>query len=117
MQLQVASFPLWNEVVGVFHRVFADDTHLYVEIGNRLLSFSNESIESNIARKELCHELIGCKIGILLTDLPNEPIIVRIIKHNQSKVASSKCQSDEGKQAQSGNLANLLRGGNCSESK
>ena len=107
----------WSEVIGVLHSLSDDDSYVYVRIANTLLSFHKESEESGAILKNLSKDMLGKKIGVLFTDLPNEPIIVRTITHNQSKVVSSKCQSGEGKQAQSSNLANLLRGGNCSESK
>jgi hypothetical protein len=105
------------EIIGTLQHLSKDESHVHLRIGNRLLSFRNETKESDAILKNLSKEMLGKKIGILLTDLPNEPIIVRIITHNQSKVAPSKCQSGEGEQAQSHNLANLSRGRKRSESK
>jgi hypothetical protein len=105
------------EIMGTLQHLSKDESHVHLKIGNRLLSFRKETKESNAILKKLSKETLGKKIGILITNLPNEPIIVRIITHNQSNVASSKCQSGEGEQAQSDNLANLSRGRKRSESK
>jgi hypothetical protein len=104
------------EIIGVLRHLSEDESYVHLIIGERLLSFLKETKESHVILKNLSKEALGKKIGILLTDLPNEPIIIRIITHNQSKVTSSKCQSVEEKQAQSDNSANLLGGGDCSES-
>jgi hypothetical protein len=68
----------WSEVVGTFHRVFADNHFTYVKINDKTLSFPKESQESEIIQTKL-KSLIGRRIGILKTDLIDWPLRIRLI--------------------------------------
>lgn len=73
-------WPLWSEVVGPLHSVFADDRFTYVKINGKTLSFPKESQESEITQTELNNaSLIGRKIGILKTDVIDRPLRIRLI--------------------------------------
>ena len=65
-------------MVGVLQRLFCDESYVYLEIANRLISFRQELAGSAIILNGLSKNMIGKKIGVLLTDLPDNPIIVRI---------------------------------------
>ena len=78
-QVRSTNLPLWSEAVGIFKRLSSDNSHIYVEIGNKLLCFPKKSAESSIARQKLRHELTGQKIGLLLTDDRTRPLHVRVI--------------------------------------
>lgn len=69
--------PLWTEIVGTFHGLFADDRFTYVKVNDKLLSFPKESMESEIIRDKLNNALIGRKIGLLRCDEPS--LLIRII--------------------------------------
>lgn len=78
MDNQQISLAPWVELVGVLQRLFCDESYVYLEIANRLISFRQELAGSAIILNGLSKNMIGKKIGVLLTDLPDKPIIVRI---------------------------------------
>lgn len=76
--------PFWSEIVGTFQGLFTDDGFVYVRINNKLLSFSKESMESEILRNKLDNALVGQKIGVLRCD--EGPLQIRIVKRGSAKV-------------------------------
>ena len=76
---QAVRLPLWSEVVGVFNGLSSDDSRIYINIGNKKLYIPKESIESETAVDNLHQGLIGHKIGLLHTDEPMKPLVVRLI--------------------------------------
>jgi len=76
--------PFWSEIVGTFQGLFTDDGFVYVRINNKLLSFSKESMESEILRNKLDNALVGQKIGVLRCD--EGSLQVRIVKRGRAKV-------------------------------
>jgi hypothetical protein len=73
------SLPPWSEIVGTLQGVFADDLFIHVKINGHLLSFANESRESEIILTKL-KPLIGCEVGILKTDSVDNPLCIRLIR-------------------------------------
>ena len=87
---QISADP-WVEWVGVLRNIFCDESHVRVEIANKLLSFRQISAESDIILNNLSKNMIGRKIGILFTDLPNKPIAIRTVSmHDPPKVAPAE---------------------------
>ena len=79
-QLPYVNLPLWTEVVGVFNGLsFSDDSGICIKIGDKLLCLPKESIESEAALDKLHQGLIGHNIGLLRTDEPMKPLVVRLI--------------------------------------
>jgi hypothetical protein len=70
---------LWDEFVGVLKGLGKDDSTFRVSFEGCRLIFNLDSEEAKIAQKILHHNLIGQKIGLLRTDIPGKPILVRII--------------------------------------
>lgn len=69
----------WMEVVGRLCGVSTDDHFTYLKIGDKLLSFPRHSTEAEIIENEFSNDrLIGRKIGILRTDNPSRPLLIRI---------------------------------------
>ena len=77
--------PSFEEYVGIFERLEVENSHLVVFLscasGNCLkLIFTADSPEANLLRNRLNERLVGRKLGILKTDDPQWPILVRTIK-------------------------------------
>ena len=73
----------WWEIVGVLlgTRVNGYDYEVYIECNDTLykLVYHVESREADILREKL-DESVGMVIGILRTDLADEPVMVRVEK-------------------------------------
>lgn len=78
-QLPAITPPLWAEAIGVFNGLSSDDSRIYIKIGNKTLCLPIASIESEAALDNLHRGLIGRKIGLLRTDEPMKPLVVRLI--------------------------------------
>ncbi len=71
----------WEEIVGRFQEINQDNWCLNIHIdGFSPLSYPLDSIESSILKEELEDVESGTKIGILRTDIKEEPLVVRIVE-------------------------------------
>jgi hypothetical protein len=75
----------WMELVGILQGLNFDKWCVYVEISNKLLSFSQESLASEIALNSLRGIAIGTRIGILFTNLPDKPVIIRVLSTQRAR--------------------------------
>ena len=65
----------WEEFVGSLRGLEANDDSICLKIGERKLRIPNgESV-----RREELEKLIGKRIGVLLTDLPEKKILIRLV--------------------------------------
>ena len=69
----------WTELYGKLYGIFHDNHLIHVRIGYWMLSFPNGSGEAELLRHKL-PKLVGRKVGILKTDLPSNPLLVRVIE-------------------------------------
>ena len=76
----------WREVVGPLCDLEADEDSVCLRLGDKVLRIPNdESI------RERLRELIGKRIGVLTTDLPERPVLIRLLSmDNVSFTRSSK---------------------------
>jgi hypothetical protein len=79
LQRQSVKLHEWTEIIGVFNELCSDDSMIYIEIGNKTLCLPKGSIESEAVSNKLHQSLIGHKIGLLRTDKPMKPVVVRLI--------------------------------------
>ena len=70
---------LWEEIVGKLHGVSNQNHYLYIEIGERVLSFQDNTEEETHVHNQDIRRLIGKTIAILQTDIPDKPILIRQI--------------------------------------
>ena len=71
---------LWSEIVGEYLGTYTIDRFTYVRIGKKHLMFDSNSKEIETIRNQLKNDFIDQTVGILCTDYPEAPLIVRIIK-------------------------------------
>lgn len=69
---------IWSEVVGTYKGLFVTDYDLQVRISNEVLSFPKDSDEALYVQENL-GGVIGRKIGILKTDVPEKPLCIRLV--------------------------------------
>jgi len=74
----------WCEVIGTYGGLYEDDDYLYVKVRGEIVQFAKDSRAAEIARNTL-KGLMGRKVGILRTDEPAKPILIRIIKEQHKK--------------------------------
>lgn len=68
----------WSEVYGKFQRVIEEGEYIVLDIeGLPPRAYNSDSQEANIIREELENVEPGTTIGILKTDIPAKPIVVR----------------------------------------
>jgi len=71
------------EVVGTYGGLYADDDCLHVKIGDKTLVFPKGSKEAKTLREKLVDSILGHVVGVLKTDIPVEPIRLRILAEAQ----------------------------------
>jgi hypothetical protein len=71
---------LWCEVIGTFGGCITNGNFLYIKINGSLFTFPIESNEVLYVREKLDENLIGKKVGILHTDEPARPLLIRFIE-------------------------------------
>lgn len=69
---------LWMELTGKLCGISRDEHFTHVRIEHWMLSFPNGSEEADLLRQKLA-KAVGKKIGVLRTDLPDNPLLVRVI--------------------------------------
>jgi len=74
---------LWSEIIGEYLGTYTIDRFTYVQIGKKHLMFDNNSNEIETIRNQLRNDFIYRTVGILRTDYPEEPLIVRFIKREK----------------------------------
>lgn len=85
----------WVELVGIVRFGSKDRSYAYVEIENRLLRVNQGKPEMDTILGAICDMKIGKKVGILFTDLPDKPVVVRAIVCNPAELCTlqnSTCQ-------------------------
>jgi len=65
--------PLWSKAIGTFVRCFRDYHFVCLKINNTLLAFAKESKEAEVILKKLGQCPSGTKIGVLKSDIPENP--------------------------------------------
>lgn len=70
----------WCEVIGTFGGCITKDNFLYIKINGSLFVFPRESDEALYVREKLDENLVGKKVGILRTDEPARPLLIRALK-------------------------------------
>ena len=69
----------WMEIRGKLNKISKDDYDLYLDIDNKVLAFKKESTEALIIQNRLDDSWIGKNVAILRTDIPQKPLVFRII--------------------------------------
>ena len=73
----------WDEFVGVLKGLKKDDSTLKICFEGCYISFNSETEEAKVAEKILNGSLIDRKIAVLRTDLPQQPLLVRLIAERE----------------------------------
>lgn len=69
----------WSEIYGELQDVTESDDYVIVNIeGSTPLAYDSNSQEATILKEELSDVEPGTVIGILSTDIPSKPVVVRI---------------------------------------
>lgn len=74
---------LWSEIIGEYLGTYTIDRFTYVRIGKKHLMFDSNSKEIETIRNQLKNDFIDQTVGILRTDYPETPLIVRLIKRDK----------------------------------
>lgn len=70
----------YEEAVGIYKGLDRGEFELVVLFDNFKVIFPSESMEADVLEKELNDDLIGQKITILRTDIPERPLLVSVPK-------------------------------------
>ena len=81
----------WAEIVGQFTGLLTEGGYVYCQIGGKTLAFPTDSAIAKYLRERLDDDFIGRTIGILRTDLADQPILVRLVDDRMSKVGWNPC--------------------------
>ena len=83
VELKVIVLCFWEEVIGIY--LGTEITEIFINIHLKYfnekhvkITFPRESKEEKILSSSLNTNLIGKKIGILKTNIPSKPIIIRV---------------------------------------
>jgi hypothetical protein len=79
----------WEEVVGTYQGI-EEDVGISVVFDGFKVGFNPESTEVEIIRKKLEKVTAGVSIAILKTDIPEKPLVVRIIKETEEAQTKKK---------------------------
>jgi hypothetical protein len=71
--------PFWSEVIGTLNSFNVDNDALKLVIDDKMLSYPNNSEEAIYLQKKLDASLIGRRIEVLRTDIPDKPLLIRLI--------------------------------------
>lgn len=77
----------WTEVVGTFQGFSVEWPFIYVKVGDKILQLPNESSLA-LYFQENCDRLIGAEVGVLKTDLPEKPFLIRLIRHLEGETCA-----------------------------
>jgi len=69
----------WTELCGKLLGISTNDYLVNVKIGDRVISFQHGSHEAKLVKQNLV-KLVGKKVGVLKTDLPEKPLVIRVLK-------------------------------------
>ena len=69
---------IWMEIIGKLQGISRDDYYIYLEIDNKSIPFRRESREA-LYLKDKIDVFIGKSIALLRTDIPDKPILVRLV--------------------------------------
>ena len=72
--------PPWSEVVGLFHGLRDEEPFTFIMIGEKSIVFPKDSIEAELARRQLNSGLLKQKIAILRTDPDTGHLLVRVVE-------------------------------------
>lgn len=76
--------PPWSEVIGVYHALRNNGPFTFIMIGKNSVVFPRDSVEAELARKQLNRKLLKRKIGMLRTDPNTGHLFVRVIKKREA---------------------------------
>ncbi len=69
----------WEEIIGKVNGFSSDDIDVWLKIDDHVLSFIGDSTEASCIKEFLNEAFLGRVIAILKTDIPEKPIIIRLI--------------------------------------
>lgn len=72
--------PPWSEVVGIYHGLRDEGPFTFVIIGQKSVVLPKDSIEAELARKQLNRRLLKRKIAMLRTDPNTGHLLVRVME-------------------------------------
>ena len=88
-----------EEIIGVFKGFVEVDYQVHIWFDNSQLIFNLETTEAKILKEKLEGVMVGEKISILKTDIPEKPIVVRIDEMDKNTTLSSSFNSVGGDDA------------------
>lgn len=68
----------WEEIIGTFRGVVKEEFSISIRIEDSQLVLHSDSVEAKMAEEQLNGVLIGMKIALLRTDIPEKPLLIRI---------------------------------------
>mgnify|MGYP001558297466 CR=1 FL=1 len=71
--------PPWSEMVGIYDGIGIEEDFTHVKINGKVISSKNGTKEATLLQQCLNEKMIGRKIGVLRTNLPDKPILIRMI--------------------------------------
>ena len=69
----------WMEITGKLNKISKDAYYLYLDIDNKVLTFRKESKQASCIQNSIDASWIGKNVAILRTDIPQKPLVFRII--------------------------------------
>ncbi len=71
---------LWEEIVGTCRSIDRNEYDISVTIDGLKIIFPRDSSEAKMLEKITDYGFLGQKVGILRTDLPRKPLLLRLVK-------------------------------------
>jgi hypothetical protein len=70
----------WSELVGIYYGLQDEEPFTFIMIGEKSVVFPKDSIEAELARRQLNRDLLKRKIAVLRTDPDTGHLFVRVVE-------------------------------------
>jgi hypothetical protein len=70
----------WSELVGIYYGLRDEGPFTFIMIGEKSVVFPKDSIEAQLARRQLNPDLLKRKIAVLRTDPDTGHLFVRVVE-------------------------------------
>lgn len=74
----------WSELVGIYYGLRDEGPFTFIMIGEKSVVFPKDSVEAELARKQLNRKLLKRKIGMLRTDPNTGHLFVRVMEKREA---------------------------------
>jgi len=69
----------WSEIVGTYNGLVIAEHFTRVRINGNIISFPNGTEEATLLQQFLNESMVGRRVGVLRADLPDKPLLIRLI--------------------------------------